>query len=240
MRFMDIHSHILPEIDDGAKNIEESLKLLSMLKAQGVTDVVLTPHFYPHLMDAEEFFADRNKALSRLKSAIDGKDLPRVHMGCELYYFDRMGIVGDVKPFTIGNSPYILLELMMTSVSNTVIDTINNLCNMGYIPIFAHIERFLDCRGIRKILNLIKEGKCLAQVNASALTVGNPKKVFKLIKKEYIYLLGSDAHSVKNRPPYMSEALEVVSKICGEEYKKRLLANADRLCAKIFGDQNEE
>ena len=236
MRFMDIHSHILPEIDDGAKNIEESLELLKMLKEQGVTDVVLTPHFYPHIMNGEEFFEMRQRSMEKLVAAVSGKDLPRLHIGCEFYYFDRMGAIGDIKLFTLGTSPYILLELLTARVTDMVIETIENLCDSGYIPIFAHIERYLGYKGIRKILKLIKSGKCLAQINASSVLCGNSRRIFKLIKKGYIYVLGSDTHSVKHRPPFMAEALNEISKNCGEEYKKRLLANSDRLCVKMFGD----
>ena len=240
MRFMDIHSHILPEIDDGAKDVEESLQLLGMLKEQGVTDVVLTPHFYPHFMNDEEFFALRKKAEEKLNSAVLGKNLPHLHIGCEFYYFDRMGTIGDIKFFTLGKSPYILLELVMSSMTDTVVETIENLCEMGYIPVFAHIERYFGCKKIRRIFKLIKEGKCLAQVNASSVVAGNQRKIFKLIKKGYIYILGSDTHSVKNRPPYMAEALDVIAENCGENYRRQLLINSDKLCKKIFGDQDEK
>lgn len=237
---MDIHSHILPEIDDGAKNVAESVELLEMLKEQGVTDVVLTPHFYPHLMDANEFFESREESFSKLKSAVSGKNLPRLHIGCEFYYFDRMGTIGDIKSFTLGNSPYILLELNMAAFDAITIQTIENICRMGYIPVFAHIERYLGCRGIRKILKLVKDGKCLAQINAAAVLGGMRKKIFKLIKGDYIYILGSDTHSVNSRPPFMAEALECIAQNCGEEYSKRLMANSDRLCSKIFEERYEE
>ncbi len=240
MRFMDIHSHILPEIDDGAKNLAESLELLRMLKEQGVTDVVLTPHFYPHFMNDEEFFETREKAAKKLNLAVLDKGLPRLYIGCEFYYFDHMGTIGDIKSFTLGSSPYILLELMMSPITDTVVETVENLCRKGYIPIFAHIERYLGCRGIRRVLKLIKEGKCLAQVNASALVCGNPRKIFKLIKKGYIYILGSDTHSVKNRPPFMADALDVIAENCGDNYRKQLLINSDKLCERIFGEKNEK
>ena len=240
MRLMDIHSHILPEIDDGAKSIEESVKLLSMLKEQGITDVVLTPHFYPHIMSSEEFFEARKESYKALCNATCGKEFPNLHLGCELYYFDRMGAVGDIKPFTIGNSSYFLLELEMAPVSDVVIETIENLCEMGYIPIFAHIERYMGSRGIKKIFKLIKEGKCLAQVNASAVLETGNKRIFKLIKNGYIYIIGSDAHSVESRPPYIDRALDIIAKNCGEEQKETFIKNSHELWEKVFGDPNEE
>ena len=134
---LDIHSHILPCVDDGAKNLEESIVLLEMLKSQGVTDVVATPHFYPHIQSAEEFLQSRQEAYNKLKDAIKDKDLPKVHIGCEMFYYDDMGKIGDIKSFTIENSPYILVELSMTDVTKRVVETIENMCDTGYIPIMA-------------------------------------------------------------------------------------------------------
>ena len=240
MRFVDIHSHILPSVDDGAKNIEESLKLLSALQEQGVTDVFLTPHFYPHIMSGEDFLEARAKSYKMLTDAVLGKELPNLYLGCELYYFDRMGAVGDIKPFTLGDSHYLLLELEMAAVSDIVIETLEGICEMGYIPIFAHIERYLGCRGIKRILKLIKDGKCMAQVNAAAILSFGNKKIFKLIKKGYIHIIGSDTHSLEERPPYMDEALRKIAQNCGEEQRDILIENSHKLWEKIFGEQDEK
>lgn len=241
MRLFDIHSHILPCIDDGAKDLNESIKLLEMLGKQDVTDVLATPHFYPHIQSAEDFLDSREKAVKKLMSKIKGKNLPKIHIGCELFYFDEMGKIGDIKPFTLADSNYILLELSMTKVTERVIKTVENLCEMGYIPIIAHIERYLGFRGIRGILKLIEQKNCLAQVNASSIVFGKSnKKILNLIKKGYIYVIGSDAHSVDERPPVMDKAFEIIENRCGEAAKKSLVANSDRLYSEIIGDGYEE
>lgn len=240
MMLLDIHSHILPCVDDGAKSLEESIELLEMLKSQGVTDVVATPHFYPHIQSAEEFLQSRQEAYNKLKDAIKDKDLPKVHIGCEMFYYDDMGKIGDIKSFTIENSPYILVELSMTDVTKRVVETIENMCDTGYIPIMAHIERYLQFRGIKGILKLISEGKCLAQVNASSIvSVKNNHKILKLIKAGYIYVLGSDAHSAKERPPFIKEALDIIECKIGHQHKNRMIINSGKLCRKIFGDDYE-
>ncbi len=240
MKLLDIHSHILPCVDDGARSLEEALKILEMLKEQGVTDVVATPHFYPHIQSAEDFLKSRAEAYSELNNAIKDKNLPCVHIGCEMFYYDDMGKIGDIKPFVIADSKYILLELSMTTVTKRVIDTVSNLCEMGYIPIIAHIERYFGFRGIKGILRLIEQKKCLAQVNASSIVMKNNRKLYRLIKNGYIYIIGSDAHSVKGRPPVIREALEFIAKKCGEHSKNKLILNSDTLYREIFGDYYEE
>lgn len=240
MMLLDIHSHILPCVDDGAKSLEESIELLKMLKSQGVTDVVATPHFYPHIQSAEEFLKSRQDAYDKLKNEIKDKDLPKVHIGCEMFYYDDMGKIGDIKPFVIENSPYILVELSMTTVTKRVVETVENLCDMGYVPIIAHIERYLRFRGIKGIIELVAKRKCLAQVNASSIvSMGNSRKILKLIKAGYIYILGSDAHSVKGRPPFIKEALDIIECKIGRQYKNAMLVNSDKLCREIFGDDYE-
>ncbi len=241
MKLLDIHSHILPGVDDGAKNLEESIKILEMLKEQGVTDVVATPHFYPHIQNAEEFLESREGAYNKLTDAVKGKDLPCIHIGCEMFYYDDMDKIGDIKPFVISNSKYILLELSMTTITKRVVDTVSNLCEAGYIPIIAHIERYLKFKGIKSILKLVEQKKCLAQVNASSIVFGkNNRKIYRLIKNGYIYVLGSDTHSVKGRPPVIKEAFGIIANRCGEQCKNRLVLNSDGLYRKIFGDYYEE
>ncbi|MBQ8203238.1 MAG: hypothetical protein IJZ75_03045 [Clostridia bacterium] len=239
---VDFHSHILPGVDDGAENIEESVKLLNMLKEQGVTDVFATPHFYPHIQSAEDFLSGREEARKELMDSIKGMDLPKIHIGCELFYFDDMGKIGDIRPFTLEGSRYILLELNMSRVTDKVVATVENLCEMGFVPVFAHIERYLGFSGIKRILKFIEQERCFAQVNASAIADGGitARRIYKLIKKGYIYLVGSDTHSVAERPPQIEKAYNLIALNCGEEYKTKLMENSRRLCCRILGESYEE
>ena len=88
--YFDIHSHILPGIDDGAKDITESAELINFMKKEGITEVIATPHFYPNEMSLGDFLEHRNNAYETLCSNLDG-DIPRIYIGCEILYFKRMG-----------------------------------------------------------------------------------------------------------------------------------------------------
>ena len=111
MTFLDIHAHILPQVDDGAKDMETSLKLLEILKEQGVTDVIATPHFYPDEDNSEEFALLIRNAYTALKKETIGKNLPNIYLGCELRYFNGIGKSSAIKQFAISGTKYLLLEL---------------------------------------------------------------------------------------------------------------------------------
>ena len=108
--YFDIHSHILPGVDDGAKDICESVELINSMKKEGITAVIATPHFYPNEMDFGNFLEDRKNAYETLCSILDG-DIPKIYLGCEILYFKRMGASRELEKLSLNNSKYILLEL---------------------------------------------------------------------------------------------------------------------------------
>ncbi len=242
MVFLDIHSHILPCVDDGAKSIEASIGILEMLKNQGVTDVIATPHFYAYNDNFEDFFELVNNSYNDLLDAIKDMDLPKVHLGCELLYFPQMGKSTGVKHFTLCGSNYMLLELPDGKLGGSVFDDIHRLINhYDIIPIFAHIERYSKARGFNDILSFIEHGHALAQVNTSSVVGGPFKRItHKLIKNDYITFLGSDAHSLRARPPMFDEALKVITKKFGENRAKSFIRNSNKLYETIIGKNDEE
>ena len=242
MVFLDIHSHILPCVDDGAKSIEVSIGILEMLKKQGVTDVIATPHFYAYNDDFEDFFEHINSSYNELLEAIKDMDLPKVHLGCELLYFPQMGKSNGVKHFTLCGSNYMLLELPNGKLDGNVFDDIYRLINnYDIIPIFAHLERYSKAHGFRDILGFIEQGNALAQVNTSSVIGGPFKRItHKLIKKNYVSFLGSDAHSLRARPPMFDEALKVITNKFGEKRAKGFIKNSNKLYENIIGTNDEK
>lgn len=236
MNYLDIHSHILPDIDDGAKDIETSLALLKMLKEQGVTHVIATPHFYPDTDSAEDFAERSEKAYSQLKKAACGMDLPQVFLGCELHYFGGISKSKSITQFAIRGTKYILLELQYgTPITKTVLQDITDIYeNTGLTPILAHVERYAKLHGYKKLLKLISEGTALAQVNAeSLLSRDYGKSAEKLIKGGYISFLASDAHSIHRRPPYIDKALKTIEEKLGRSASKRIIIKSNKLLEEI-------
>ena len=236
MNYLDIHSHILPNVDDGAKDIETSVALLQMLKEQGVTHVIATPHFYPDTDSAEDFAEQVEPAYSQLKKATWGTDLPQVYLGCELHYFGGISKSKSITQFAIRGTKYILLELQYdTPITKTILQDITDIYeNTGLIPILAHIERYTKLRGYKKLLKLISDGTVLAQSNAESLLLRDYcKPTEKLIKGGYVSFLASDAHSLHRRPPYIDKALKAIEEKLGRSVATRLIIKSNKLLEEI-------
>lgn len=225
---IDIHSHILPGIDDGARNTKESLDLLQKLKEQGVTKVVATPHFYHQDQSAEDFLASRQHSYEKLMSVIDDSmGLPEIILGAEVYFCSSLSEI-DMSALCIGNTDYFLFELpyqdITTNVMNQIFDFINH---SGKIPIFAHLERFFRFTSPEKLYELTEYG-ALGQVNCTSLLRHDTKRAaYKLIKNGRIQLIGTDAHNLNHRPPVMLEAKAILDKKFGSGFFKQMQRKAE-------------
>ena len=238
MKIMDIHSHILPAVDDGARSADVSVKLLEMMKEQGITHVIATPHFDASVHNIEDFNDVVAASKKELDEATKGMELPKVILGSEVYYFSGIGKSQGVKQLSLGGSKYILLELQNAPIEKSVIDDITSLnYNIGLTPIIAHIERYAGEKGFKELLKLINNGTAYAQVNAQSVIDAPFKRIAqKLIKKGYISFIATDSHSVETRPPYMKQALDYISKAFGRSYMHAFVDNSARLCEEIIGE----
>lgn len=236
MTYLDIHTHILPEVDDGAKDMETAITLLQMLKEQGVTHVIATSHFYPDSDNAEDFAEITKKAYQELTAEIKYRDLPKVFLGCELRYFSGIGKSGAIKQFVISGTNYLLLELPYGApVTKTVLQDIIDISErQGLVPILAHIERYSKVSGFKKLLKLISDGYALAHINAGAVVSKESVKLCeKLIKGGYVSFLASDTHSPEHRPPQIKEALDIIANKLGRSAANRFIIKSNRLLEEI-------
>lgn len=243
MTYLDIHAHILPAVDDGAKDMETAVALLQMLKTQGVTDVIATPHFYPNEENLEDFVTRATKAYDDLKQEIKGSDLPDVYLGCELRYFNGMGKSEAIKQFVIKGTKYLLLELPYGApITKLVLQDIIDISErQGIMPILAHVERYSKVKGYKKLLKLISDGYAQAHVNAGGvLSKEEERCCLKLIKGGYASYLASDTHSLHRRPPQIKEALEFISEKLGKSASNRLIIRTNRLLEEIEATNEEQ
>ena len=198
----DIHSHLIPKIDDGAQSIAESIKMLQILKGEGVDNVLATPHFYPESNNLDNFFAARKAAFDSLSAPREGRDLPQIYLGCELLYTRGMADFEELSRLRIEGTDYILIELPYGGIGKHVLEDILNFSiNFGVTPIFAHLERFGLFKGYKEAVNFVISGNALAQVIASSFFDKRLKKyATALAKKDLISFLGSDLHSSSGQP----------------------------------------
>lgn len=231
---VDIHSHILPCLDDGSESTEESIILLEEMKKQGITDVFATPHFYPQNDNTYDFKKAYNLSYSNLQNAIKDKDLPKIHLGCELLYYEDIGFSDSLSQFCLLKSNYLLLELTEDVINKKLFEDLKLLIQNNIIPIIAHIERYAFAKNYRKLLKFVKKEKILTQINAcSVLEKDSYKFVKKLIKKDIVTFLASDTHSSEERPPQIAEALEIINNDFGNEYSEKLKSNSITLLKEI-------
>lgn len=233
---VDLHCHILPGIDDGAKTLQDSISLLKSESEQGVKAVALTPHFNIEKISIKDFCNSRNKSLELLESSDEFKSIGiKIKTGAEVYY-SPMLYDTDLKPLCIEDTDYILIELPVSSKPYELHKVMQSIINRGYVPVIAHIERYQYFTENPVLLyNLVHDG-CLAQVNAGAIIgSGNSSKVaMRYLKWELAQIICTDCHSMEHRPPNIEKALEKVAKKLGEDYSDWVKKNSND----IFNDRS--
>ena len=210
---LDFHSHILPEIDDGAQSVEESIAMLKMLKEQGVTTVALTSHYLALDESPEMFLERRAQSFEILKNAIDNKqlDLPDLMLGAEVYYYPGICKMEELSTLTLEGTNLLLLEMPMARWSEYTIRELEELYgNTGIRIVIAHIERCIDYQKKETLERLFNSGVA-TQVNASFfISKRTRRKALKMFKLGHIGFIGTDCHNLKYRPPKMNEALQII------------------------------
>lgn len=210
---IDIHAHILPEMDDGSAGAEETARMLSLLKQQGVTTVVATPHFYATKDRPERFLARRQAALEKIE--YDAKTMPRLALGAEVAYFDGMNRCEALRQLQLGNSGLLLVEMPFTSWTERMVEEILSLQRMlGLQPVLAHVERYGS--QFRRFQKRLLDGGVLFQCNADAFLGGLPAlRWLRMLKNGEVHFLGSDCHNMDTRAPKLDQAANVIVKKLG-------------------------
>lgn len=222
--FIDIHCHILPGLDDGADDVEESLEMLRIAKEDGISEVVATPHIMDGVYNNTR--ETIGNAIARLAEVTD---LLPVHIGADIRLSREsiQGIISREYP-SINDKNHVLLEL-----PTYVLPPISELENIiysfkvqGITPIITHPERNLSILNDPAILERLIRYGAVSQVTAMSITGHLGRKIqkaaFKMIKKGYVHLVATDAHDTRQRPPVLSDAYRRIRKKFGENEADRL------------------
>ena len=231
---IDVHSHILPDFDDGAKNTEVALAMLRESKKQGIDTVISTSHCYPrHSYVIDDFLHDRRLAFEELKAAMEesGEEPPEVRLGCELNLCRDISDDDRLPLLCAEGTPYLLLEMPYTPWSEWHVEAVYKMTlRDDIIPVMAHIDRFLDQN--KNLLNQLFELDVLYQVNAESFLVKQMTKgLDMLFDTGRIHFLGSDMHNMGDRKPNIGAAAEKIIKNYGEDHLRYLEENNRRLAA---------
>ena len=199
----DLHTHILPCIDDGARTIEFAIQMLEKEIEQGVKTVVFTPHYYGQKHSPQQFLERREKSYEMLKNAVAGMDIT-VRLGAEVYISSQeIASSQDLEQLAIEGTNYILIELPLTSVwSKALFQRLAEFIEkIDKIPIVAHVERYAEIKKHPEYLNLLANMGCLLQMNTSAFIDERTRKfAFLLVDKGLSHCLATDCHDLIHRP----------------------------------------
>ena len=217
---LDLHTHILPAMDDGSRDVEESLQLLAEEKRQGVTHLVFTPHFYPHREDPDRFLGRRARRMARLESAEGYESVrpARIYLGAEVAYFDGISRVEGIERLCIGDTNALLVEMPFCRWNDRMLmdlEILQKTCSIQ--PILAHIERFLQYQPAGLVEEVARSGVWI-QSNASFFQRWQTRgKAMKMLDRGLIQFLGTDCHNMHSRKPNMEGAMQAISKKLGHD-----------------------
>ena len=228
---VDIHTHILPGVDDGAENFDEAIEMLRIAQNNGTTDIVLTPHYLTRDMRGVTFSkVDISSRFEIFKEAVSSY-FPKLnlYLGAETHAISNLyeAIEGD-QIITINNTNYVLLEFGFSDHIRRAYNASISLMERGYIPIIAHPERYdFVKKDPLSIMEFVDLG-ALLQINSGSLAgdYGTASKDIALIYLDegIATTVSSDGHSIFQRTPDLSEAFAFVSSAFSETYAEDLFS----------------
>ncbi len=232
--YIDIHSHILPGLDDGSENFEMSLRMLRQAAEDHIEEIILTPHYKPMRRNLPP--EKVRQAFRELEARAEEAGIPiRLHLGSEIYYSsEALAALRDGNALTIAGTSYVLVEFSPREDHAYIRDAAYSLLSEGYLPILAHVERYGSLMSKKTRVEALYDMGCYIQVNAASITGANGREsrqdVKQLLKKELVHFAATDSHDDRNRMPVLSGAAAYVAKKYGEGYCGRLFGgNADVL-----------
>jgi protein-tyrosine phosphatase len=213
---VDIHSHVLYGLDDGAKTREQSVEMLDIAERSGTTDIVATPHANGQYAFRPDVIAERIAELSALTSV-------RIHPGCDFHLqFDNIEeALADPGKFTINHKAYLLVEFPGMSIFTETDAILERLLDGGMVPIISHPERNAALqRRLDDLARWVERG-CYVQVTAASYTglFGRAAKTcaHELIERGLTHFVASDAHDGRTRTPSLREAYTLLADRWGED-----------------------
>ncbi len=222
---IDFHSHILPNVDDGSKSIEETKALLKEAKNIGIKKIVATSHYASQCFEIPEY-----KRKEIIKELNQEENIPEIILGSEIFLtYNIINLLNEYKASTINNTNYILFELPLKESFPNLKFVINQLKENNYRLILAHPERYSVVQKNLNLLHELKDMGVIFQSNFGSI-LGiyglKAKSTFKkMIKNNLIDLLGSDVHREKSIYPKIPQAIEKISKLVSHQQLENLIEN---------------
>lgn len=224
---IDLHTHILPKMDDGSQSAAMSVQMLKRLQEQGVKWVCATSHYYTHQERIEQFLQRRREAAFELGEALIEEnvgELPAVRLGAEVAYFPGISQCPELEQLCLGGTRTLLLELSYTQWTPQQVEEVASLSlDRGYQVILAHPERFAHMRSYWSDMERLMSLPLALQINADSLLHWSSRKLaLSLLSHAQSPLVASDCHNLTSRPPRLEKARLVVIKKLGVDILTRI------------------
>lgn len=231
---IDLHSHILPELDDGSQSLQESLAMARMAVDSGVTAMAATPHC------AGDRAGDVYASWKLLRQALRENKIPlKLFPGMEIFGTeDTLRLLQDGKLFTLNGSRYPLIEFSFHSSGEQESRILRSLCKVGLKPVIAHPERYSYVQHDPELLNRWHRMGCLMQINRGSLLgrfgTRAQEMAEELVERKFAAIVASDAHSPQMRTPWMADVKKLLSQDFSPTCARTLLLENPR---KILKDE---
>lgn len=220
---VDLHTHLLPGMDDGSSTPEESLAMLHAMGAQGIGAVVATPHFDPWHEAVSDFLQRRADALLALERAAGDIPLPVVLPGAEVRFRPELCQGMELDRLCLGSGGCLLLELPFEPWSARTLNKVYELVSAsGVTPVLAHVERYAPIQGRERMDELYSMGAPMQMSAAYVLGRRTRHRALSMLEQGRVHLLASDAHNMADRPPDLAPALAAVRTRLGAGLADRL------------------
>lgn len=226
MGYIDIHAHIVPGVDDGSKSNRESVEMLRQAYAAGITTVIATPHYSKGFQTyTTEDIKRYCKALEKHAQKHISPDF-KVYAGQEIFYNERsLEMIQSGEVISLADSNYILLEFSPEISYSSLFQALREVAMTSYFPVLAHVERYVCLREEDRMEELRALGVML-QMNYAHIEGkwydADTKWCRKMLKENFIDVLGTDMHNSKDRGPRVDAAMDWMKKHLDEEYLEQI------------------
>lgn len=230
---IDTHTHILPDMDDGAPDPEVGVQMIKALLNQGVQSIIATPHYYHHLETVSDFLNRREKAYLEIMSEMRRQGIGErpIVLGAEVSIERDLQYAGDVDKLCIEGTDIILFELPYGRLKGWEISVIENIIFKYRLrPMIAHVDRYIDVFNESDFMLLYQIPDVIFQVDASCVDKFKYRSfIMKLIKKGRRVVLGSDCHNMGTRKPDYIKGIQYLGKKLDKESFNKLLYNMQEI-----------
>lgn len=225
-RFVDMHCHVLPEVDDGAQSLDDTRKMLQTAYDEGIRYIIATPHCHPRRGRKPPHILRRQLRLVRSEAEKISGSL-RIFLGNEIYFGqDIPDLLDEEQVLTMNRTRYVLVEFSTADSFEHICQGIRQLQMRGYNVILAHIERYRCMLEDTDRARYLAEMGVMIQINADSITGECGRRVKKYVRQlmdqDLVFCTGTDAHRPTIRPPHMKKAAEYVARKYGRRYMRKI------------------